>query len=66
MRRADARIDLDPADGAGPSWLYRHAEVLSRTMREEDGRLVLTIRADAAKAAIIRNKFLTPAPEKLA
>jgi GTP-binding protein HflX len=62
--RAVIEVDLDPADGAGASWLHRHAEVLSRAMRE-DGRLVLTIRADAAKAAIIRGKYDSVVPEKL-
>jgi GTP-binding protein HflX len=49
---------LDPADGAGLSWLYRHAEVLSREM-SEDGRLVVTVRADADNAARLRAKFST-------
>ena len=26
---------IDPADGAGLSWLYRHAEVLSKGMRDD-------------------------------
>ena len=59
-RLAQARLvldlDLDPADGAGVSWLHRHAEVLSRTMGE-DGRLALTVRVDPATAERIRHKF---------
>jgi GTP-binding protein HflX len=47
---------LDPADGAGLSWLYRHAEVLGREMRD-DGRLAVTVRADADNAARLRAKF---------
>jgi GTP-binding protein HflX len=51
---------LDPADGAGVSWLHRHAEVMAKAMRD-DGRLGMTVRADATNAERIRGKFLTPA-----
>jgi GTP-binding protein HflX len=50
------QLSLDPADGAGLSWLYRNSEVLSRAMGE-DGRLAVTVRADADKAARVRAKF---------
>jgi GTP-binding protein HflX len=49
-------LSIDPTDGAGLSWLYRHSEVLSKGMRD-DGRLAVTIRADADKAARVRAKF---------
>lgn len=49
-------LNLDVADGAGASWLHRHAEVLSRGM-QDDGRLGFTIRVDAAKAGLVRAKF---------
>jgi GTP-binding protein HflX len=49
-------LSLDPADGAGLSWLYRHSEVLSKNM-DDDGRLAVTVRADADKAARVRAKF---------
>ncbi len=49
-------LSLDPADGASLSWLYRHSEVLSKTLRD-DGRLAVTVRADADKAAQVRAKF---------
>jgi GTP-binding protein HflX len=54
--RQTLRLSLDPADGAGLSWLYRHAEVLAKAMAE-DGRLTVTVRADADKAARVRAKF---------
>jgi GTP-binding protein HflX len=54
--RQSINIALDPADGAGLSWLYRHAEVLAKDMRA-DGRLGVTVRADADKAAQVRAKF---------
>jgi GTP-binding protein HflX len=47
---------LDPADGAGVSWLHRNSEVMAKAMRE-DGRLGMTVRADATNAERIRGKF---------
>ena len=55
-KRQTLELALDPADGAGLSWLYRHSEVLSKGMRD-DGRLAVTVRADAEKAARVRAKF---------
>ena len=55
-KRETLELSIDPADGAGLSWLYRHSEVLSRDMRD-DGRLAVTVRADADKAARVRAKF---------
>ena len=54
--RLTLQLSLDPADGAGLSWLYRNSEVLAREMGE-DGRLAVTVRADADKAAQVRAKF---------
>jgi GTP-binding protein HflX len=53
-------LALDSSDGAGLSWLHRHAEVLARTMNQE-GQLVVTLRADAATLARVRAKF-SPIP----
>ncbi len=53
-------LDLDPIDGAGASWLYRHAEVLAKGMRE-DGRLGMTVRVDPAHAGLVRAKFKSAA-----
>jgi GTP-binding protein HflX len=54
--RLTLELSLDPADGAGLSWLYRHSEVLSKQM-DEQGRLAVTVRADPDKAARVRAKF---------
>jgi len=54
--RQTLHLLLDPADGAGLSWLYRHAEVLSREMRD-DGQLVVDVRADPANAEMVRHKY---------
>ena len=55
-KRQTLSLSLDPADGAGLSWLYRHSEVLKRAMGE-DGRLAVTVRADAKNAEIVRRKY---------
>jgi GTP-binding protein HflX len=55
--RSTFELLLDPADGAGLSWLYRHTEVLSKELRD-DGQMAVTVRADADKAARARAKFV--------
>jgi GTP-binding protein HflX len=50
-------LELDPADGAGVSWLHRHTEVIRKVVNEDDGRIAMTVRADAAKANAVRAKF---------
>jgi len=61
-RLAKARVvlalDLDAADGAGASWLYRNVEVLEKSVTD-DGRLAMTVRVDPAKVAQVRAKFET-------
>jgi len=60
--RATYRITLDGSDGAGVSWLHRNAEVLAKNT-DDDGRMAVTVRADPAKANIVRTKFgLATAP----
>jgi GTP-binding protein HflX len=60
MRLAAKRVTLDlvldAGDGAGASWLHRHTEVMTRTMRD-DGALAMTVRADPANAEKVRAKF---------
>jgi GTP-binding protein HflX len=54
--RVTLDLELDVADGAGLSWLYRHTEVMHKTARE-DGRLAVMVRADPANAEKARAKF---------
>ena len=54
--RVTIELILDPADGAGLSWLHRHTEVISRGMGP-DGRLAVVVRADPANADRVRAKF---------
>jgi GTP-binding protein HflX len=61
--RMTLELVLDPADGAGLSWLYRNGEVLQRATRQ-DGSTAVTVRADPAKAAVMRSKFATASPAR--
>jgi GTPase len=54
--RVTLELVLDAADGAGLSWLYRNAEVLAKNT-VENGHLAVTVRADPAKAPLVRAKF---------
>jgi GTP-binding protein HflX len=56
--RVVIELDLDIADGAGASWLYRNVEVLEKSVRD-DGHLHMTVRVDPAKVAQVRAKFET-------
>jgi GTP-binding protein HflX len=49
-------LALDPADGAGVSWLHRHTEVIRKAMRQ-DGRLAVRVRAEREKAQAVRARF---------
>lgn len=60
LHRVVLDLLLDPADGAGVSWLYRHGEVIAKALRD-DGRLALTVRVDAGTAALVQSKFGSPA-----
>jgi GTP-binding protein HflX len=64
-RLGESRLTMDLlleiADGAGLSWLYRHAEVLSKEMTD-DGKMAVTVRADPKNADMVRRKFLPPVP----
>ena len=52
-------LRLDPADGAGVSWLHRHTEVLQKSI-DENGIIAMTVRADPDKAARLRARFSIP------
>jgi GTPase len=55
-------LQLDPADGAGVSWLHRHTEVMHKAMDAQSGRLAMTVRADPARADAVRVRFGAVAP----
>ena len=60
-RRGSARsrivldLVLDPADGAGVSWLHRHTEVMEKAL-DDDGQLAMTVRVDPAKADAVQGE----------
>jgi GTPase len=54
--RVVMELDLELADGAGASWLYRNVEVLEKSVRD-DGHLHMTVRVDPTKVAQVRAKF---------
>jgi GTP-binding protein HflX len=49
-------LNLDPADGAGVSWLHRHTEVIHKAV-DDHGRIAMTVRADPERAASVKAKF---------
>jgi GTPase len=49
-------LDIDPADGAGVSWLHRHTEVIRKTS-DENGRIAMTVRVAPDRANEVREKF---------
>jgi GTP-binding protein HflX len=63
LHRTVLDLLLDPADGAGVSWLHRHAEVINQTL-DDRGRLAMTVRVEMAKADAVRAKF--PASAEIA
>jgi GTP-binding protein HflX len=50
-------LEIDPADGAGMSWLHRHTEVIHKGLNERTGRIAMTVRADAGRADAVRARF---------
>jgi GTP-binding protein HflX len=56
VHRLTVSLLLDPADGAGLSWLHRHAEVLARDLRD-DGRLAVQVRVAPDKLPLVQRKF---------
>ncbi len=54
--RSTLAITLAAEDGEGMGWLYRHGEVLERTL-EPDGAMQVTIRLAPEKAALVKRRF---------
>ena len=63
--RSVFEILLDPADGAGASWLHRNAEVIAKSMTD-DGRLAMTVRVHPQKQGLLLAKFAVAQPATLA
>jgi GTPase len=56
IRRVTLDLVLDPADGAGVSWLHRNTEVIEKAMRD-DGQFAVKVRVDPAKVHAVEAKF---------
>jgi GTPase len=56
QRRITLNLVIPASDGAGLSWLYRHAEVITKQLRD-DGQVVIVARTDPANADKARAKF---------
>lgn len=56
--RSTLAVTLAAEDGEGMGWLYRHGEVLERTL-EPDGAMQVTIRVAPEKAALVKRRFGT-------
>jgi GTP-binding protein HflX len=56
LRRVVLDLLVDPADGAGVSWLHRHTEVMEKAL-DKDGRFAMTVRVEPGKANAVRAKF---------
>jgi GTP-binding protein HflX len=54
--RVVIELQLDPADGAGVSWLHRHTEVIRQAM-DESGHFAMTVRTAPDRADSVRAKF---------
>jgi GTP-binding protein HflX len=54
--RVTLMLDLDPSDGEGLGWLYRHGEVLERRTADS-GRLHLAVRVEPDRAEGIERRF---------
>ncbi len=54
--RVTLMLDLDPSDGEGLGWLYRHTEVLERR-DAESGQLHLAVRVPPDRAEHIERRF---------
>jgi GTP-binding protein HflX len=56
VRRVVLDLVLDPADGAGMSWLYRHTEVMGKSLGE-NGKMAMTVRVDPTRTETVKAKF---------
>jgi GTPase len=54
--RVLVELELDPADGAGVSWLHRHTEVIHKAS-DAEGRIAMTVRVAPDQAASVRARF---------
>src|SRR4051812_8388311 len=56
QRRVVLDLFVDPADGAGMSWLYRHTEVMEKSLGD-NGKMAITVRVDPTRTETVKAKF---------
>jgi GTP-binding protein HflX len=56
LRRVVLDLVVDPADGAGMSWLHRHTEVMEKSLGS-NGRMAMTVRVDPDRTETVKAKF---------
>jgi GTP-binding protein HflX len=56
LRRVVLDLVVDPADGAGMSWLYRHTEVMEKSLGD-NGKMAMTVRVDPTRTETVKAKF---------
>jgi len=56
VRRVVLDLVVDPADGAGMSWLYRHTEVMEKSLGD-NGKMAMTVRVDPTRTETVKAKF---------
>jgi GTP-binding protein HflX len=64
VEKVSFEIALDPANGAGFSWLHANTEVMAKGM-DADGTVHLTVRVTPDRAEVVRQRFVLTAADPL-
>jgi GTP-binding protein HflX len=59
VKRVVLDLSLDPADGAGVSWLHRHTEVMEKAL-DAEGRYAMKVRVAPDRVGAVTAKFGEP------
>ena len=59
LKRVVLDLSLDPADGAGVSWLHRHTEVMEKAL-DAEGRYAMKVRVAPDRVDAVTKKFSEP------
>jgi GTP-binding protein HflX len=59
VKRVVLDLSLDPADGAGVSWLHRHTEVMEKAL-DAEGRYAMKVRVASDRVDAVQTKFGEP------
>jgi GTPase len=59
LKRVVLDLSLDPADGAGVSWLHRHTEVMEKAL-DAEGRYAMKVRVAPDRVGAVTAKFGEP------